>query len=85
MLYSNVKVSKAAPIVESDAIEIIYALNEPSTNLSKTKNVVEATIELVLRVGVFSYVNCSRFYNFVVHSLARTIFYCFGALSSSSV
>lgn len=53
MLYSNVKVSKAAPIVESDAIEIINALNEPSTNLSKTKNVVEATIELALCSGFF--------------------------------
>lgn len=72
-------------IVESDLIDTIHALNEPSTTLSETKNIVEATIELVLRVGVFSYVNCSRFYNFVVHSLARTIFYCFGALSSSSV
>lgn len=46
-------------IIEFNSSYIICALNEPFTDLSETKNVVDVAIGLAHRVGVFSFFHVS--------------------------
>lgn len=55
--------------MESDYVDITCALNKLSSDMSKIKNVVDASLVLALQVGVHSFVKYNRLCNFVVYFL----------------
>lgn len=57
--------------VESDADDIVRAINKESTDITETNNLIGLIRDLLLKADVASFSHCSMSANGVAHSLAR--------------